>query len=231
MNVFIIRHTATADLSLFEQWAKKSDHSLTILNVCEESSFEFPALEDVDALITTGGPQCAPLIDRYPELMHEIKFLTQVIEAKKPILGICLGGQLLGHAFGAAAARSPEPEFGYYPLTLTKEGENDPLFKSLSNPFDSLHWHQDMIGVPVDAVILAKSRGCPVQAVKFCENAYALQFHWDFTRSMVIKYLQKMEDHMPIGSYVQHADEMLLADFSYMKKKLYALLDSFTSLR
>lgn len=185
----------------------------------------YPEMRDFDALITTGGAQDAPKLEEYPELMREVLFLQEVIAAKKPTLGICLGGQLLGCAFGAKATRSPEPEFGDFPVMVTEEGEADGLLAEFPSPFNSIHWHFDMMGVPENALILAHSQGCPVQAVKFKDHVYGVQFHWDFTREVLIKNLKVMIDKMPHGNYIQPAEEMLLADFKQMEENLGILLD------
>lgn len=224
MKIICIQHTRHSDVTLIQRWADEAKYQLVLINAARHDQSTLPDLTDIAGVISMGGPQRACFFEQHPELMQEVEWLQLILQHDIPVLGICLGAQLLGYALGQAARRSPEVEFGYYPVALNEIGREDPVFSAFTSPFYGLQWHYDMIGVPDEAEILAASKGCPVQAVRFRDRVYGVQFHWDFSRKTLIRYLQQLIDHVPVGSYVQTAAEMLQADFAQMESDLFMLL-------
>src|SRR5437868_12177668 len=88
-----------------------------------------PNTSQIDFLVIMGGPQSPLELDKYPYLRDEIDLTKKIIEQKKPVLGICLGAQIIGESLGAKTEQSPNKEIGIFPLQLTPEGIVDPLFK------------------------------------------------------------------------------------------------------
>jgi GMP synthase (glutamine-hydrolysing) len=225
MKIYYIQHVPTEDLGVIEKWAEKGGHSIAGLNITTDLSL--PSVDEFDGLIILGGPQSACKIERYPYLEQEIDLIKKAIAANKYILGICLGGQLIAHALGAPASRSPERELGYFPVDLTDEGKQDPVFSAFPANFTSVHWHSDMMGVPDNAVVLAKTPGCPIQAIRFSQRVYGLQFHLEFTKLKIKAILQKIHSKLPQGEYVQTPEEMLSAPFDKINQYCYQFLDNF----
>jgi GMP synthase-like glutamine amidotransferase len=149
-----------------------------------------PGPEGYDALVILGGPQHANDDDRYPYLMREKELLREVVKQDMPYLGICLGGQLLASALGAAVMRHSMTEIGFYEVELTEEGRRDPLFKGFGGSQLIWHWHEDIFALPQGAVRLATSANTPDQAFRFGRCAYAVQYHIELTRPMLDTWLR-----------------------------------------
>lgn len=138
-------------------------------------------LRGIDAVIPLGGPMNVYEEERYPFLKQEDAFLKKVLAARLPLLGICLGAQLLAKAAGGKVIRSPQQEIGWFTVDITPAGRNDPLFDNLPDPLEVFQWHGDMCVPPPKAVLLASSPACPVQAFRCGDNAYGWQFHAEIT--------------------------------------------------
>lgn len=223
MNIYYIQHVQAEDLGVIESWARQNGHTISGKNIARDDSL--PDVDSFDSLIILGGPQSACDVAKHNYLEKEIDFIQQAIAANKYILGICLGGQLIAHALGAPASRSPEKEMGYFPVGLTEEGKQDPIFANFPTSFMSVHWHSDMMGVPENAQVLAETPGCPIQAIRFSQRVYGLQFHLEFTKVKIKAILQKIKGKLPTGRYVQTAEEMLAAPFPEINQYCYQLLD------
>jgi GMP synthase-like glutamine amidotransferase len=134
--------------------------------------------------------------EKYPFLREEKIFIKELLKKEIPLLGICLGGQLLAQVCGAEVKKAPYEEIGWFKIKLTKKGENDPLFKGCRIPLEVFQWHEDAFDIPKEAVLLATSKDF-YQAFKIGKNAYGLQFHIEVTPQMIElwidKYLNKEE--------------------------------------
>ena len=139
-------------------------------------------MREFDFAVSMGGPQNPGDASHLSYLQDEIEFLKSAINDEKHVLGFCLGAQLIGEALGGKTLRSPEKEVGVFPIKLTKEGREDPLFCNFPPSFPVIHWHNDMPGVTKDAVLLASSEGCPIQGYRYKTRAYGLQFHMEINK-------------------------------------------------
>jgi GMP synthase (glutamine-hydrolysing) len=136
-----------------------------------------------DALIVLGGPMSAN--DDLGFLHEEVGIIARAIERQQPVLGICLGAQLLARALGAEVRRNPAPEIGWFPVELTQAGREDALLAQLSNPFHVFHWHSDTFDLPAGATLLASSEACRNQAFRVGQILYGFQFHPEVTPEMI----------------------------------------------
>jgi GMP synthase (glutamine-hydrolysing) len=140
-------------------------------------------------LVILGGPMNVDETDKYPFLADELTWIRQAIDAKLPLLGICLGSQLIAKALGSRVFANAVKEIGWYPITFTDEAENDPLFAD-SAPLETVfQWHGDTFDLPAGATLLAMSDQCRNQAFRFGDRTYALQFHLEVTPAMVDDWL------------------------------------------
>lgn len=137
------------------------------------------------AVIVLGGPMNVDEEDIYQFLKPENDFIQQVLKARVPYLGICLGAQLLAKAAGAKVVKSPVKEVGWYHIALTDEGKTDPLFRGFRAQDPVYHWHGDMFQIPAGGRLLATASGCPHQALRVGDNAYGLQFHVEITERSI----------------------------------------------
>lgn len=129
-----------------------------------------------DAVLTLGGAMHADQADRHGWLAQELELLGELLEGGRPLLGLCLGAQLVAGAAGAPAHRAARPEIGWHRVELTAEGRADPLLGGLAPGFEAFQWHSYEFPLPAGAVALARSEVC-LQAARIGSAAWALQFH------------------------------------------------------
>jgi len=147
-----------------------------------------PDVSKYDAMVILGGPMNVGQTDAYPHLKTEIQCIRDAIEQEMPILGICLGAQLIAAALGADVYANPVKEIGWYDVTPTQEGLRDPVVKHLAGHEQIFQWHGDTFAIPRGAVHLASSPHCPNQAFRFGEKIYGFQFHLEVDRPMVERW-------------------------------------------
>lgn len=139
-----------------------------------------------DALIVLGGPVGVYEADRHPFLRDSLKIVEDAVTRDVPVLGVCLGAQLLSQALGSPVFRGSErglpPEVGFFPLALTEAGASDPVTAAYAPPTPTLFWHQDTHDLPPGAVLLAETARYPMAAFRWGRWAYGLQFHLETTR-------------------------------------------------
>jgi GMP synthase (glutamine-hydrolysing) len=168
------------------------------------------------AVVVLGGPMNVDEESRFPFLKPENDFIQQVLKAKVPYLGICLGSQLLAKAAGARVVKSPVKEIGWYQVQLTAEGKKDPLFDGFRENDPIYHWHGDMFQIPSNGVLLASAQGCPHQALKVGTNAYGLQFHVEVTDRSIKEWCDEYcETDLP--GRKDHAQSMIKDYWKYKK--------------
>jgi GMP synthase (glutamine-hydrolysing) len=141
-----------------------------------------------------------------------------------------LGSQVIAEALAAPTQQSPNKEVGFFPVKLTEDGRRDPVLKDLPAEFEALHWHYDMPGIPLGAVLLAKSAGCPHQAFRFGDRVYGFQFHMEPTRDSIKPLLKKGADDLAPSQYTQTAEEIMAADFESMNRRMIYILDTITKI-
>jgi GMP synthase (glutamine-hydrolysing) len=139
-------------------------------------------------LVVMGGPMGVYETKEYPFLKDEMKLIENALRQKKPVLGICLGSQLLASVLGARVKKGKKKEIGWYPVRLKPEASKDALWAGAPKSFMGLHWHGDIFELPKKSVALASSDLTRVQAYRYGVNAYGFLFHMEVTRSMIRKW-------------------------------------------
>jgi GMP synthase (glutamine-hydrolysing) len=142
-------------------------------------------VKGLGGLIVLGGPQTVYQLDRYPYLRDEMVLIESALKADKPILGVCLGSQLLAATLSAEVRRGEQREIGWFPVRLSEAAKDDPLMRGLPAEFVAAHWHSDVFDLPKDAINLAASMRTPVQAYRYGAKAYGLLFHAEMTREIL----------------------------------------------
>jgi GMP synthase-like glutamine amidotransferase len=138
---------------------------------------EVPEADPVDGLVVMGGPFGAYEEEQYPFLAKECSALAAVARRGSPVLGVCLGAQLLAKALGGKVFPGHGAEIGFGSINLTQTGQQDPLFAGIGNAVPAFHWHGDTFTLPQGTVLLASSQMYTQQAFRFGSRAYGLQFH------------------------------------------------------
>jgi GMP synthase (glutamine-hydrolysing) len=149
-----------------------------------------PNLDRYHGLFVLGGPMNCDQVARHRHLATEVSAIQTAISDGKPVLGICLGSQLLARALGAPVMRHHTREIGWYDVAPTEHGLADPLFRNFRASEKIFQWHGDTFAIPHGAVHLATSPACANQAFRYGHNVYGLQFHLEVDEPMIHRWLQ-----------------------------------------
>ena len=150
-------------------------------------------LRTVGGLIVLGGTMAAYDAARHPFLATESTLIERTLTAGRPVLGICLGAQLIAQALGARVYAGEKREVGWAPVTLTEDGVDDPLFAGCEPTLTVFHMHGDTYELPPDAHHLARSPLYDQQAFRWGDLVYGLQFHLEFTEPMIQRFATEPE--------------------------------------
>ena len=226
MYIHTIFHNKAEKLGAIKPWALTHGHSISSTN-CEHND-PFPEnLDNIDCVITLGGPQSAVRINDYPYLLKEVAFLQKAISAGKRVLGFCLGAQLIGIALGAPAEKSPHKEIGMFPVRFNHE--DSLLSQSFPEQLNVMHWHGDMTGIPEGAVVLASSEGCSRQVIRFKDHVYGFQCHPEVTKDNVQEFIDAFYDRVKPGTYIQTVEQLKNNDYAKPNQHLEKFLNNFLS--
>lgn len=188
MKVLALTHGDDVGPGVFEDAIRAGDHELVERNVARDG------VEDVgaDAVIVLGGAMHPDQEDRHGWLLPELGFLAEQLERGTPLLGICLGSQLIARAAGARVFPADEPEVGWLPVEVTEAGADDPVAAALPARFDAFQWHHYTHELPAGAVELARSSVC-LQAFRL-GSARGVQFHPEVRAEQVESWLAEDPD-------------------------------------
>lgn len=149
-----------------------------------------PQTVDADALVVFGGEQAATDDHSHPYLPDLARLMADYTALDRPVLGICLGSQLLARAYGGENHLGTAPEFGWVDVSLTEAGRTDPVLSQVPGTFPIFQWHSDTFTLPPDAVHLAQSPVARHQAFRIGRATYGTQFHFEASRSVVRDWSQ-----------------------------------------
>jgi GMP synthase (glutamine-hydrolysing) len=192
MDVLSVIHGSDARAELFAPAIAESGHRL------DEWSFSWDTppprpLESYDAVLVFGGAMHADHDDAHPWLVPETRWLEQLLASGTPVLGVCLGVQLLARAAGTWVGPMPEPEIGWCDVELTHAGAADPVLGALPRTFTALQWHHYTYGLPDGAVELARSEAC-TQAFRLGDTCWGVQFHPEVTQEQLDGWILDTSD-------------------------------------
>lgn len=160
-----------------------------------QAPFDYPGIPkipgDYAGLIVLGGPMSANDEDKFPFLGETMELIHRFDSAAKPVLGICLGAQMIAHAYGGEVYRMARLESGFYTMEVTPDGRADPVFSELGEDVTSFQNHFEAVRNIPGAVRLATGGACPIQAFRIGEKVYATQFHPEVTLDIVRDWIRK----------------------------------------
>ena len=195
----------------------------TVKTVNLHKGEELPPLHLCEAIVSLGGPMNVYETEINSFLEVEESFLKNALKENIPVLGICLGSQLMVKISGGLVEKSLNPEIGWYPIELTKEGREDLLFVGVDDLFDMFLWHEDKFNIPQKTLHLSKSLLCPNQALKIGKYAWGLQFHPEITYEMLLSWLDfyriDLDDMTKKNILLGYFEKRVKYD--YFAKKIY----------
>lgn len=165
-------------------------------------------MADVDFLVVMGGPMSVNDEGAYFWLRKEKRFIRDCVEAGKPVLGVCLGAQLIASAMGARVCRNKDKEIGWFPVQGTTTTGACFRFPAAVEVF---HWHGETFDLPAGAVHLARSRGCEIQAFQLGKSVIGVQFHLETTPESAQAMVSQCRSELTPSEYVQSEPGILAA--------------------
>jgi GMP synthase (glutamine-hydrolysing) len=225
MNIHYFQHVPYEGPANLEAWARKSGHATTITRLFRGEDFPDPST--VDWLIVLGGPMSVHDEARYPWLSREKQYIQRVLKQEIPVLGVCLGAQLLAESLGGAVRRGAQREIGWFPVHWTESASLSTAWCGLPDPFVPFHWHAETLVPPPDSIVLARSGACPVQAFEWRGRAWGLQFHLESTAQSVDLLIRNCSDDRIPGPYVQKDKELRQPEsrFEELQQLLFQVMD------
>jgi GMP synthase (glutamine-hydrolysing) len=197
MSVLIIKNAANEGPGTIEDYLKEKRTEYTIVDFsgCDASEDDFPDVRNFTHLVLMGGPMAVYKSEGLPFFHYEVAIIRAFIISKKPVLGICLGAQMIAHALKADVYAGGTEEVGWGRVDITPEGMEDPVFSSLavnSNTYaEVFQWHGDTFDLPGKAIRLSSSGVYQNQAFRYGKKVYALQFHIEVKPEMIVEWFGK----------------------------------------
>lgn len=188
-KLLVCQHVAYEILGTLNPLFKSAGFRIRYVNFGRHPHAE-PSLDGYRGLVLLGGPMNVDEVDRHPHLDTEVRLVQEAIERGIPILGICLGAQLIAKALGGRVEPNCEKEIGWYDLNVTREAKSDPLLSHFSDTEKIFQWHGDTFEIPRGALHLATSSACANQAFRYGDNVYGFQFHLEVDEPMIHRWLQ-----------------------------------------
>lgn len=188
-KILVCQHVAYEILGTLNPLFKKSGFRMKYINFGRHPHAQ-PSLEGYNGLVILGGPMNVDQLEGHRHLAYEQELIREALKMDIPVLGVCLGAQLIAKALGAWVGPNKEKEIGWYDVLLTEEGKNDPVMRSFQEREMVFQWHGDTFEIPKGAVDLANSEACMNQAFRYGDKVYGFQFHLEVDEPMIARWLK-----------------------------------------
>ena len=213
--ILIVKYVTREGPGIIEDILKEHGIEYTIVDLSQEQ--HYGSLENYGAVVVLGGPDSAN--DRSQKIKTELALITEVLEAKIPYLGICLGLQTGVKAAGGHVVKSParevgfrDPDGSYFNVELTEDGQKDLLFKDLDNSFNVFHLHGETVILTGKMKLLAAGKFCRNQIVKIGPSSYGIQCHFEMTPEMLEIWIKEDPDLQKLDGDQLRSDFIALKD-------------------
>lgn len=205
MRAHYLQHVPFEGLGSIESWLKKSGSEITHTPFFE--SDDLPDINEIDLLVVMGGPMSVNDETQFPWLVKEKEFVRRAIEQGKPVLGVCLGAQLIASAMGAKIYPNRFKEIGWFPVHGVP-AQDSSVF-SFPPSLEAFHWHGETFDLPPGAVRIARSEGCENQGFQLGSSVIGLQFHLETTPGSARSLVAHCGDELVPDEYVQSEERIL----------------------
>jgi GMP synthase (glutamine-hydrolysing) len=212
MPVLILQHVDCETAGTIEALLIESSISYRYVRTVAGESLP-DSIDGWTGLIVMGGPMGVYESEQYPSLLQEMALIHQACERGVPVLGVCLGSQLLAASLGAPVTPGARKEIGWHEVVLRAEAADDALFRDLPERFMAFHWHGDVFTLPEGAVPLARSSLTPLQAFRWGNYAYGILFHLETTAEIMTEMTacfvdelrqEKLENALTVAAAAPH---------------------------
>ncbi|MCK9196778.1 MAG: gamma-glutamyl-gamma-aminobutyrate hydrolase family protein [Syntrophales bacterium] len=207
MRSHYLQHVPFEGLGSIEPWLEAAGYEMANTRLFESAELPDPTM--IDLLVVMGGPMSVNDEDKFPWLAPEKSLIRSAINSGKPVLGICLGAQLIASAMGAVVYRNSVKEIGWHPIQGVSA--NDSSAFSFPPSLEVFHWHGETFELPSGAIHLARSEGCENQAFQLGKSVIGLQFHLETTPASAREIISNCRDELVPSKYVQTEKEILSA--------------------
>lgn len=224
MRAHYLQHVPFEGLGSIEYWLQDSGYQISSTQFFKSGLL--PEIEDIDFLVVMGGPMSVNDETEHPWLVREKEFIKCAIESGKPVLGICLGAQLIANSMGGEVFPNSVKEIGWFPVEAV-QSERASVFR-FPKETEVFHWHGETFSLPTGAMQIAKSKGCENQAFQIGKNVVGLQFHLETTSVSAQAIVENCRNELVEGEYIQSEAEILSASderYSSINTLMRSILD------
>jgi GMP synthase-like glutamine amidotransferase len=207
MQIHVCQHVPFEGPGAIGDWIARRFGSPS--TTCLWRNEPLPEPASVDGLVVMGGPMGVDQQDQHPWLAGETRFIQAVVSAGKPVIGVCLGAQLIARALGARVFPNGQKEIGWFPVRRRLGAESSAFGRLLPVEMPVLHWHGDTFDLPHGATALAASEACVNQAFAVGDRVLALQFHLEVTPEGLARLIDNCRDELVEAPFIQKPEEML----------------------
>ncbi len=209
--ILVIKQVNIEGLGVFSFLLRKRKIKLNIVSM--EDNQALPSMDKYKGVIVLGGPMNVYQEKKYPFLKEEEDYLKEALQRQIPILGICLGAQLLAKVSGAKVKKAKQEEIGWYEVDLLKNATEDLLFAGLEKELIVFQWHQDSFDLPKKSVHLATGKDCKNQAFRVGQNSWGLQFHPEMNKQQIVSWFNHYQSNLNkeaiLEQYFRYQDRYL----------------------
>ncbi len=198
-KLLVLQHVPHELLGTLNPMLKRSGFRIRYVNFARHPDAQ-PSLDGYNGLVVLGGPMSVNDSNRLPHLTTEMRLIEQALRRNIPVLGICLGAQLIAKTLGAAVYPNKEKEIGWYDVSPTDEAESDPLLLEFQKTETIFQWHGETFDIPKSTRHLAFSSLCANQAFRYGNNVYGFQFHLEVDEPMIHRWLRVAENRKEIAA-------------------------------
>jgi GMP synthase-like glutamine amidotransferase len=203
MKTHVLQHVSFEDIGSIGPFLKERQAVVTYTRFYLNDAL--PEINGLDLIIIMGGPMSVNDEALYSWLPAEKEFIRNAALQSIPLIGICLGAQLIANALGARVYPNAEKEIGWFPVTAAPSEEN---YFHFPKQLPAFHWHGETFDLPPGAVLLARSEACKNQAFQIGKHVIGLQFHLETTPESLDRMTANCRNELIPGRYIQTEKEM-----------------------